>query len=263
MLGKLFKHEWKALSRFLLPIHAILLICSFIGRFLLTPHLYNPDTPNLIIITSISTYIFVINAGGLFTSLFVAIRFYKSLFTDEGYLTWTLPATPGQHLLSRFAAATIWIIIDVLCLALSLLLLFYTEDLVHMLPKITPRFQEVMGVTMSQCFSFYFVLMIFSAPIVTSILYFCIAIGQLFSSHRILGAIITYFCVTIITSLVSFGLLLNSPYATQLFQPSATSLYTNDYLFFIFKITFIISIIEGGISYLVSYYIMNKKINLT
>lgn len=34
MLGKLIKHEFRALSRFLLPIHILLLVACLIGRFM-------------------------------------------------------------------------------------------------------------------------------------------------------------------------------------------------------------------------------------
>ncbi len=34
MLSKLIKHEFRALSRFLLPIHILLLVACLIGRFM-------------------------------------------------------------------------------------------------------------------------------------------------------------------------------------------------------------------------------------
>lgn len=263
MLGKLFKHELKGVSRILLPLHIILLVCCVIGRFLLTPHLYNPDTPNFIITTSFSTFIFLITSSAIATSILISVRFYKSLFTDEGYLTWTLPATPGQHLLVKTITGTIWGIIDAICIVLALVILFYTKEFADLLPALGPEFEKVMGITLSQFGWFYIVIMLLSTPITVSMLYFCISVGQLFSSHRVLGAIITYLCLTVLTSVITTLVLLGSPYAVVILdRQSAIAAHMYDYLLFSIKMTVIVSVIEGSLSYLGAYYIMNKKINL-
>ena len=50
------------------------------------------------------------------TQLFISVRFYQSLFSDEGYLAFTLPVTPGQHLLARTLVGGLWALIDTVIL---------------------------------------------------------------------------------------------------------------------------------------------------
>lgn len=40
--------------------------------------------------------------------LSVAIHYYKKTVSDEAYLTFTLPATPGQHLTSKMITGSVW-----------------------------------------------------------------------------------------------------------------------------------------------------------
>lgn len=44
--------------------------------------------------------------------ILVAIHYHKKFFSDEAYLTFTLPATPGQHLASKMISGSIWNLIS-------------------------------------------------------------------------------------------------------------------------------------------------------
>ena len=111
MLGKLIKHEFRALSRFLLPIHILLLVACLIGRFMFQA-MDTMDLPNVILIVSFVFLISIWIVVPCATSILIVVRYYKSLYTDEGYLTLTLPATRGQLLFSKAFAAFVWSILD-------------------------------------------------------------------------------------------------------------------------------------------------------
>lgn len=262
MLGKLLKHELKAISRILLPLHIILLVCSVIGRFLLTPHLYNPGNPSFVILTILSALFFIISGSMLVTSLVIAVRFYKSMFTSEGYLTWTLPATPGQHFLARIISGTLWLSLNILCIFLAVFALLFTRELMGILPALESAFLSDMGISLPQFSLLYFSIMIFSTPVSVVLIYFCIVIGQLFSSHRVVGAIVAYFCLTIFTSILTYAFLLSSPHASILTQMTTSPVYMRAYMSYLLQITLVISVIQGSIGCFGSYYILNKKINL-
>ena len=51
MLSKLIKHEFRALSRFLLPIHILLLVACLIGRFMFQA-MAMMDRPNVRLIVA-------------------------------------------------------------------------------------------------------------------------------------------------------------------------------------------------------------------
>ena len=107
MLGKLIKYDLKSLNRFLVMIHALLLTALLI-RYFLTGQI-NSSTPqnSLLLALSITLYVLILIAVSFATAIIITIRFYKNLFSDEGYLTHTLPVTRGQHLLSKTIAGSI------------------------------------------------------------------------------------------------------------------------------------------------------------
>ena len=82
MLGKLIKHEFRALSRFLLPIHILLLVACLIGRFMFQA-MATMDLPNVILIVSFVFLISIWIVVPCATSILIVVRYYKSLYTDE------------------------------------------------------------------------------------------------------------------------------------------------------------------------------------
>ena len=110
MLGKLIKYEWKGL-RFPLMIMMIVLA----GTMILTCGVILTINPKLdetlawysvmALMLSIFLYYFGIIGCTLGTTLIVVVRFYKTCYTDQGYLTHTLPVTPHQLLNSKILTA--------------------------------------------------------------------------------------------------------------------------------------------------------------
>ena len=172
MLGKLFKHDMKALSRVLLPLHAVVLAVALAGsaaafsaysvdEYKQSALYYSkayegplgpaeaggPDTgrldarahgdvradygegdgygdrrPSRIAFEkALCDMVFACSALGVLlcclalavaplASLAVVVhRFYRNLFCDEGYLTLTLPAAPGQQLASKVLSGALWL----------------------------------------------------------------------------------------------------------------------------------------------------------
>ena len=58
----------------------------------------------------------------ILTMVLIYVRFYKNLYTDEGYLTFTLPVSRKQILLSKTLNAFIWYILHGLLVAVALFL---------------------------------------------------------------------------------------------------------------------------------------------
>lgn len=55
--------------------------------------------------------------------LLVAVHYYKKFLSDEAYLTFTLPATPTQHLLSKMILGSVWGIISMLVVVIDVILI--------------------------------------------------------------------------------------------------------------------------------------------
>ena len=97
MVKKLLKYEILAYLRVWLPVELILLAVATFARLL---QFLESDQVIYEIAISLITimYIGCISASIVFTYIFAFIRYYKNLFTSEGYLSFTLPVTPAQHI---------------------------------------------------------------------------------------------------------------------------------------------------------------------
>ena len=54
----------------------------------------------------------------------IGIHYYKKFVSDEAYLTFTLPATPGQHLASKLITGGIWMTASFIVLIVEMIMIF-------------------------------------------------------------------------------------------------------------------------------------------
>lgn len=97
---------------------ALLWIAAIFGRvFFLDRIDFDAPTEQLVsvLVLFFSAFVLLFSVVSLATALLIAARFYKNLFTDEGYLTWTLPASPVQQLWAKILSDAIWNILDLSC----------------------------------------------------------------------------------------------------------------------------------------------------
>jgi hypothetical protein len=118
MLSKLLKYEFKDTARIIPFFYLIIVIFSIMA---VTAKQINIQW---FIVTS--SILLIVMGGSLVIITFVVIvmRFYKNLYSNEGYLMFTLPVKPQQLLASKVIVAFTWIItsfivfIGALCVSL-------------------------------------------------------------------------------------------------------------------------------------------------
>ena len=76
---------------------------------------------------SIFFYVLAIAAGSIAVTVCVAVRYYKNVYTDEGYLTNTLPVTARQIVISKLSVGILWSIITGAVVCISVMSLIYTD----------------------------------------------------------------------------------------------------------------------------------------
>ena len=128
MFAKLLKYEWKANANLLWILSACALGVGLLGAGILRgityveDHMMN-DVLGTLASSSLSMLmVFVVISLGVYALAvqFINIwRFYKNKFTDEGYLTFTLPVTSHQVFLSSFLVILAWMAISVAVLVIS------------------------------------------------------------------------------------------------------------------------------------------------
>ncbi len=278
MLRKLLKHEYKATARFFLPVYGCFAILMVVQRLsMLWASTMTQQQGFLGILAGIALTLFSIaSIIGLIALLacpiiYAAVRFYKNMLCDEGYLSFTLPVTPGQHLISKLLVSLSWQLLTILTVAVCGTLFFLTIDAeeVHKL-----------FYTIGQGFRLFFntrsgwgvlaivlgVLAIFS-QICENIMrvYNAMSIGQCSSGHKILASVAVYIAHNML-----LGLLLQIPTALYL---ATDSLYTylsslatytehSQALCLFFSGALIANALLSLVYFFISRHFLTKKLNL-
>lgn len=284
MLGKLIKYEWKGLIKPLSILYLVLLGITIItGLLILT---INPDYDDVTIglsvlftMLGVLIYYFGVIVCSWGTMLVIAIRFYKTCYTDEAYLTHTLPVSTKQLLAAKTITSVLCHLLSMLVVGLTvvMLLIVLFTHLINLgeIPaaELSAGFSEVFAELdrdfakeMGIGFTGYFVYLgvyclIASVCSIISILG-CVSLGQLYTKHRILGAIIAYFVMTFVLQMVAYvGMI---PMYTKIFaaEYAGETILMFDLLQPTLLITLAGSVIIAVIMCFVNMHMMTKRLNL-
>lgn len=265
MLGKLIKYDLKSSAKLFLLIHGIFLIFCVIARLIYMDRLVL-SIDNEMFILSLTLFItlfsLIISALMFFTVLQIAFRYYRNLFSREGYLSWTLPVSGLQHLWAKIISGYILLAADTLIISGGILLLVTGENITSAYSLIADAASDALGMSLSR-FSLLLLLFCLISCISSIIMiYFCITVGQLFPGHRILCAIAAYFITSAIMQTIVFILMFILGYFPGSATLSGETLPFAHYMTKIYISTGITTFIISVAMYIVTHYIMNKKINL-
>ena len=279
MLSKLMKYEWKNLSRQFLIMLAVLVGTTLISSLMVVSINFDFDQVNnsyslFMLIGSILIYYLGLIVCSFGTSLIIAIRFYKSCYTDEGYLTHTLPVSARQLVGAKTLSACL---IQLLCMVSILLsLIIYGAVIIaavvnsgsahyagsFSLALINTEFQQELGIGLVQYCAFMLIYCIIGCITGPSIILGCVSLGQFYTRHRILGAILAYFIVTMIKQFVTYIAMLPTYSKLIIASASGKTLPMMSIMMPTFIIVFVITIIIAIAMYFINIHMMTSKLNL-
>lgn len=260
MLRKLFYYDMKALSPILLITHGALFFMSLIYFFI---HAVLPeDMRNNWFLALYSLLLIVfLSCLCVFTQIYPGIRYYKNIYSDEGYLTNTLPVTPRQLILSKLLAGVLWGILDLAILAVCILLLIGNS----ILDFTAAIFDSLSTYHLYPAAFLLCIISLFSIFSNLLMIYCAVAVGSYFRGHRVLGSIAGYFILCLINQLIY--LIIVFIFFTQSFLLTDSSLVQSSiqmqevpYLFLFLMLG--IEILWGIIYYIFCHYTLSKKLNL-
>lgn len=250
MLGKLIKHEYiYLLKRF--SIFYIIYLCSalLVKVFTLIDIDYDPDNPLYYTLTAAImcvSMVYMVFTG--FLALMTVIdnmrRFKKNMFSDEGYLTNTLPVTATEHIVAKIIAGATNYIVSLLIIFLGLLIVVSSEAL-----EILRVFGEVLEeITVSQFFCM--LLMMVTGYIAFMLFgYFLCSINSMANSKGCVGGILgiaIFFFNVMALSWIFTGIEMNNVETPEAFM-------------LIFSAYFAV---VGAIMYFLTVNIIKKHLNL-
>ena len=205
MVKKLFKHEFAFYWRIMSIVYLILFTVAGANRII---QCFENDSTAYSIVFTVSciTYGICLIAALGFGFVLGIVRFYKHLFTAEGYLTLTLPVTPSQHILVKVVSAVCVQVVTSLMIALSVCIITAGQMLVEIWKAAAYLFGKIYEAIGAQSIAIGGeVLLMFVLSLCASIMlyYTFISIGQLFKKNRILAAVGAYFVYYIASQVVS------------------------------------------------------------
>ncbi len=289
MLRKLLKYDMKAISKLWWIGAVISLVASIIGAVLIRFFAYvteieDPDFfLSLIAIIALIVSFFCIIAVFItfaFTMVLVFARFYKHFFTDEGYLTFTLPVKRSTLLFSKTVNAVIWLsahfaVIVISLLLFALLVFSPTESNSFINFMIFKEIGAFFAQTWASIGAWLIVYILEALLIVfvylmfyVLLVYFCITFGSmLVKKAKLILSIVIYYafsaCLSAIGQLgvLLFGGLMSSDSMVTLMNTSSTNRICAIYTFLILAIAAALATITA-LLYSAIQYMLDRKLNL-
>lgn len=273
MVKKLLKYEVKYYLRTLLIYEIVLFTLAVFTRILM---FFETDSIIYKLLQGSSFLLFALAAGGcsLMASVISIFRFYRNLFTSEGYLTFALPVSTNQHLFAKLLSAFVYNII-VYVSAIAAFLITISGDVLNetinaglYLIKYVGEIMPSVPITTHLIFYLLeFIITINISTIFSLLLFYtCIAIGQTAKKNRLLLAVAVYFGYMTISEIFSTLISIVLSISVNLKIAEDITLFVTEHPFATIHISFCGSIIISAIICIILYVITNKimkrKLNL-
>ena len=275
MFTKLLKHEWRATKGILALLCVIVLIAGLTIGCTMHYIIWNDQNGTvvnmndagiatkfvsvacvLLIMAGVGA-VAICSAGSLF---FLIFRFYKRCFTDEGYLTFTLPVTTHQILLSSLVNTILSeiIMIAAVCLSVGIAVLLFLaafpENLIW--ADVSVGLKEAFSQMWASLAEHLDVLAsmtvtgIIGALSELIVLMLAVTIGAMIvKKNKILAAVGVYYGIGIVQSFV--------------FTFVNLSVWDKHTVLGFFSVTSLTSLVIGIGGYFLMHYLTDKKLNLT
>ena len=274
MLKKLLKYDFKAIFKFWWIAVVVNFALSIYGGFLQQIENYNQKLAETLY-DLLGLSLFMVNCSYvaliIVTLVLIFIRFFQNFFTDEGYLTFTLPVTRSQLLNSKVIAGVGTLLASVVICLINLAIMntiAWWPDLVAGDFQLAIAYITESMSTLGIYFWIYCLevplLVVACAVLVVTTLYFCITFGSMIvkKGKLILSIILCYFISNIVVSAGFFGMIywflgfsVFATLDTTVDQAPVTALVLLGLIFYGGALS--------GLLYSLQYGMLDKKLNLS
>ena len=270
MLSKLFKYEIKDTVRsfsILFAVVFLLGVVSAIAHFSKIS-VFNVTSSVLLIIASI--------ALPVVTLVLIIIRYYKSMFGNEGYLMFTLPVKSHQLLVSKAVTSVVWVILAGIAAVGGLLLGLYYMGVVDtsLLKEI---WAEISKYNLNKFVLGLIPILLLSAVWLICQIFFSITLSNVkpFSNMGPAGAFVVFIVVYIASNIVQSIFSILAPISITISDMGVKFGTTNmvDYMIDSFKGTltnqvvvglggYIFVIIMASVGFYLNGRLLNRKVSI-
>lgn len=277
MLGKLIKYECRDTAKLILVTYAALAIATVMGG--LSFHQLNSRalwaTSKLAETVFIILFaIYLIAIVGIFIGVFIYLcsRYYKTMYSAQGYLIHTLPVNPVSVLTAKLLTAFLWMFFTTVLAVLSFFIMLGIGTGENILSEIlnynyfnnlfsTNAFR-LLGMTPAFFISYLFLSLFCSILYYILFVYASMAVGQLFQTGRTGFSILAGFCFYLLKQLCGTIALTVTNYTGIFSVLSASSEEMGSALRSIMLAGLFITVFLIALFYLVCVYVNKKRLNL-
>lgn len=281
MLGKLIKYEWKSVYKVGYLILGAVVLTTLMGWLAFQSPMWREmetgisydgvmfDWLNIVSGLTLLLYVILLAGASFGTLIFLVVHFYRTMYTDEGYLIHTLPVTKHRILVSKILVGGLWMLFVALSILLSVFLLCMTmlsailgeqemamfwRELVPHMDELFYMMREELDVDLAVWLAVGALKLIITPFVTLTILFGAVSMGQLFGKHRVLMAIISYICIDMAIRVV--GSVIQGILMVFLYES------VGRYIRAATDISFLINLAAAGVLYFVSWHVTSKKLNM-
>ena len=267
MVRKLLKYDFLSYMKKMIPVWL-----AVIGIGISVRILYIFETDAVPFKVASGAFIFTLVTGCIaavvLSVVFSIVRFYSNLYSNEGYLSMTLPVTPSQHIWSKIISGTCIILLTFVCILISLSAATAGELLIEIWKAIIYMIKELykqIGMHLVAFIAYVITVFVLFFANALQLFLTCLTIGQKAKRAKVGLAIgvffIYYFAMQFIaTSFIIIFTFVDIDFVEKLYElvhahPIAS-------LHIIGGCVIAWQIIYGTICFIITKHIMKKKLNL-
>ena len=195
MVKKLLKYEFASFSKSILPMEIILLCIALFTRIV---QFFEDDslTFNIFMVSSVVMLVISMIVCLVMTVVLCTVRFYKNLYTSEGYLTLTLPVTHSQHIIAKIIFSVCASLVSILSVIIAFMIATAGDVLTECFKAAGYIIKELAKFLKVNFYLYSLEAIVFIIAAITAgfLLFFaCITVGQMAKKNRVLAAFGVYF----------------------------------------------------------------------
>lgn len=275
MLKKLIRHEldetWK-IPALIFGVCAVLSLACAVYFYL--AKLPAPDVElNVGNMTLYLLYAILLATVSLVITIYLGIRFYRNLYTDQGYLMHTLPVQPWMHIMAKTITGTIWSYLAGIFLLVTLfpVTIMAIPKMAYVDPaemeEILSVFSAIFDKNAATLFFYLVPFMLASSISGVLLLYAAVCLGQLFGKHRAFSSILCYIGLSAFVSTVSSMFVMPGMTGTFITHAGDSeeqflNIVMPAMLHTTFVMSFLANIVLAAAAFFLCNYLMKKCLNL-
>lgn len=270
MLGKLMKHEWRSTSKMgCLMLGAVAVVTLLGWLSFQAPAWQNlsgrgrgASWMNVFSVFTLMMYAMLLACCTFGFWIYLGVRFYRTMYTDQGYLTHTLPVSKHQILISKILISGLWTLLLRIGVYLSLFFIIFSmiwtiapesylpSDVFGAVWELLTEMESLFGFRAAHVLGMWIAFALLGGFTSNIFLFGGITLGQLMPRGRLLLGILFYILILVGDSMI-----------VSLFRAFANTF--GGYLRINLDLQFIVNLLVSALLYVVMYFVITRKLNLT